>query len=150
MIKFFLNFEPDIPTLTHQNGIQPFVRKNGKAGIHKTRELESLEYLYKLKLAKFAPPKPILGPVLLDTRWFFNGGEKCQSCTWRTKKPDADNLVKVLKDCMTSVGFWKDDSQCHDYTLRFDVPSNFKHGVIIKIYIPPPILPEIYLPCLVP
>ncbi len=26
-------------------------------------------------------------------------------------KPDTDNLQKLLKDCMTAVGFWKDDAQ---------------------------------------
>lgn len=25
-------------------------------------------------------------------------------------KPDTDNLQKLLKDCMTAVGFWKDDA----------------------------------------
>ena len=28
-----------------------------------------------------------------------------------TKKPDLDNLAKQLKDTMTRMGFWKDDSQ---------------------------------------
>jgi Holliday junction resolvase RusA-like endonuclease len=26
-------------------------------------------------------------------------------------KPDTDNLEKLLKDCMTEVGFWNDDAQ---------------------------------------
>ena len=26
-------------------------------------------------------------------------------------KPDTDNLQKLLKDCMTKCGFWKDDAQ---------------------------------------
>ena len=30
---------------------------------------------------------------------------------YRTTKPDTDNLQKLLKDCMTDVGFWKDDAQ---------------------------------------
>lgn len=134
MIKFFLNFEPDIPTLTHQHGIKPFVRKDGKPGMRKTRELESLEYLYRLKLAKFAPPKPITGPVALTTIWYFNGGAKCAACRWRTKKPDTDNLVKTLKDCMTAAGFWKDDAQvCKDCAIKMDLPSDAKHGIVIDI-----------------
>ena len=133
MIRFFLNFEPDIPTLTHQHGIKPFVRKDGKPGMRKTRELESLEYLYRLKLAKFAPPSPISGPVMLTTMWYFNGGSKCSEVRWRTKKPDADNLIKTLKDCMTAVGFWKDDAQCQDKTYRMDVPEQLKHGIVIDI-----------------
>ena len=26
-------------------------------------------------------------------------------------RPDTDNLQKLLKDCMTRCGFWKDDAQ---------------------------------------
>ena len=29
---------------------------------------------------------------------------------YRITKPDTDNLQKMLKDCMTKVGFWKDDA----------------------------------------
>lgn len=138
-LRFFLNFEPDIPTLTHQEGIKPFVRKNGKPGIRKTRELESLEYFYKQKLTKFVPPRPLVGPVLLKTIWFFNGGEKCSDCIWRLKKPDSDNVAKTLKDCMTSVGFWQDDKQCQDIIHRIDVPPQAKHGILIEITKPMPV-----------
>lgn len=33
-----------------------------------------------------------------------------QQGEYRITKPDTDNLQKLLKDCMTSVGFWKDDA----------------------------------------
>ena len=138
-IRFFLNFEPDIPTLTHQQGIKPFVRKDGKPGIRKTRELETLEYFYKQKLTKFVPPTPLVGSVLLKTTWFFNGGEKCSDCIWRIKKPDSDNVAKTLKDCMTSVGFWQDDKQCQDIIYRIDVPPQAKHGILIEIVKPMPV-----------
>ena len=29
----------------------------------------------------------------------------------RLNRPDTDNLQKLLKDCMTRVGFWRDDAQ---------------------------------------
>ena len=25
---------------------------------------------------------------------------------WKTSKPDTDNLIKMLKDCMTRTGYW--------------------------------------------
>ena len=31
-----------------------------------------------------------------------------------TKKPDIDNLVKNLMDCMTTLGFWEDDKQVYN------------------------------------
>ena len=48
-----------------------------------------------------------------------------------TNKPDTDNLVKLLKDCMTKVGFWKDDAQVtRDIVEKFwaDIP-----GIYIRI-----------------
>ncbi len=29
---------------------------------------------------------------------------------YKHTKPDTDNLQKLLKDCMTELGFWKDDA----------------------------------------
>ena len=29
---------------------------------------------------------------------------------YKTSRPDTDNLQKLLKDCMTLVGFWDDDA----------------------------------------
>lgn len=40
-----------------------------------------------------------------------------------TSKPDLDNLIKHLKDCMTVMNFWKDDSFIVEYTAiskRYD------------------------------
>ncbi|WP_236253677.1 RusA family crossover junction endodeoxyribonuclease [Streptococcus mitis] len=30
---------------------------------------------------------------------------------YKTTKPDTDNLQKLLKDCMTKLGYWQDDAQ---------------------------------------
>ena len=105
-MKFFLSFEPDIPTLTHQNGIKPHV-VNGHASMHKTPELRRYEGELIAKLARFRPDAP-MDKVCLSTMWYFNRGRHRPG--WKTTKPDTDNLVKTLKDCMTVVGFWKDDS----------------------------------------
>ena len=29
---------------------------------------------------------------------------------YKTTRPDTDNLQKLLKDCMSDTGFWKDDA----------------------------------------
>lgn len=39
---------------------------------------------------------------------------------WKTTKPDTDNMIKLLKDCMTRTGFWVDDAQvCSEITEKF-------------------------------
>ena len=44
------------------------------------------------------------------TKWCFLDDGKHGNGTYRITKPDTDNLQKLLKDCMTRVGFWEDDA----------------------------------------
>lgn len=46
-------------------------------------------------------------------------------------RPDGDNLIKMIKDVMTQLGYWNDDAQVYSETIeRFygDVP-----GVLVRI-----------------
>lgn len=43
-------------------------------------------------------------------KWCFPAKDKTNG-SWRTSRPDTDNLNKLLKDCMTALGFWHDDAQ---------------------------------------
>ena len=51
------------------------------------------------------------GAVQLVVKWCFPLQGDHQDGEYKTSKPDTDNLIKLLKDCMTKVGFWKDDAQ---------------------------------------
>ena len=57
------------------------------------------------------PDKPLDGGVSLRALWLFPRGKSHKNGQWRTTKPDTDNLQKLLKDCMTRCGYWKDDAQ---------------------------------------
>ena len=62
-------------------------------------------------LAKNKPEIPFTGAVELTVLWLFPKGKSHKHGEWRKTRPDTDNLQKLLKDCMTQVGFWKDDAQ---------------------------------------
>lgn len=106
-MKFFIKMNP--PTATAQE--------------HQVRVINGRPMFYdppKLKLAKrqltfalrfFKPSDPFQGPVELHTLWKFPKGKSHKHNQWRITRPDTDNLQKMLKDCMTAVGFWKDDAQ---------------------------------------
>ena len=72
-------------------------------------------------LAPHAPQTPIPAgrPVRLLVKWCFPpSGHKNGS--WRTVKPDTDNLEKALKDEMTRLHFWADDAQvCSEVVEKF-------------------------------
>lgn len=61
-------------------------------------------------LAGHKPAYPLEGAVRLLVKWCFPRGRH-KDGEYRITKPDTDNLNKLLKDCMTDVGFWKDDAQ---------------------------------------
>lgn len=134
MLSFFLNFEPDIPTMTHQVGLRAGVNKDGKAYFYKDGRYGNLEALYDAKLIKFAPEKPLGKNLSLKTLWVFSSGKDVGSPSFRNKKPDTDNLVKLLKDRMTKCGFWKDDSYVVRESIeKIDAPTSMKHGVYVWI-----------------
>ena len=61
-------------------------------------------------LAQYKPAVEMSGALSLRTLWLFPRGRH-KNGEWRVAKPDTDNLQKLLKDCMTKCGFWKDDAQ---------------------------------------
>ena len=68
------------------------------------------------RLMPYRPKEPLKGPIKLSTLWRFKAQRKKQDGTPKTTKPDTDNMIKLLKDCMTQCGFWVDDAQIYDET----------------------------------
>ena len=133
-----MRLEPDVPHLTHQNGMELFVRKNGKPGIRKSRELLDLEAKFVSLLVNYAPKNPWRCPIHLTTIWRFCAPKKItfnsSDVKWKTTRPDTDNLIKTLKDCMKVAGYYVDDSLVSLDTIgKVWVPEKAKHGVEIRL-----------------
>lgn len=107
MIQFFMVMDP--PTVTHQEKQVHVV--NGKPIFYEPAELKAARQKIMAHLDKFKPEKKIDCGVRLIVKWCFPKGNKHYDGEYRITKPDTDNLQKLLKDCMTHVGFWKDDAQ---------------------------------------
>ena len=105
-MNFFMEMVP--PTVTAQMRRVSF--QGGKPHFYKTRALKDAKALFVGELMMHKPDQPLEGPVLLEVSWFFPS-KSHKDGEWRTTRPDTDNLQKLLKDCMTEVGYWKDDSQ---------------------------------------
>lgn len=104
-MDFFMPMIP--PTVTHQEkraGV-----RNGKPYFYEAPELKTARSKLTSHLSKHRPPKPYRGGVRLMVKWCFPHGNH-QDGEYRITKPDTDNLQKLLKDCMTNVGFWTDDA----------------------------------------
>jgi Holliday junction resolvase RusA-like endonuclease len=104
-ISFFLPMKP--PTVTHQEKQVHVV--NGKPVFYEPNELKAARAKLEAHLAPYRPGVYCTGAVRLVVKWCFPSG-KHKANTYKTTKPDTDNLQKLLKDVMTSLGFWKDDA----------------------------------------
>ena len=105
-MEFYLDIYP--PTVTAQ---EHKVRVNrGRPMFYNTARLKQAQAVFESLLMRYRPGQPMEGPVALTVDWFFFTGSH-KDGEWRVTRPDTDNLQKLLKDCMTRTGFWKDDSQ---------------------------------------
>lgn len=123
MIQFFMPMVP--PTVTHQEKQVAVV--NGKPRFYEPEELKTARAKLRDYLAMHRPEAPMEGGVRLVVKWCVPRGNHPDG-SYRITKPDTDNLQKLLKDVMTSLGFWKDDAQvASEITEKFwtEIPGIF-------------------------
>lgn len=131
-MSFFMAMKP--PTTTYQE--KQVVVVNGKPRFFEPPDLKDTRAKLTTTLAAYRPDEPVPKdiPVKLTVKWCFPAGRSHKPGTWRTTKPDTDNLQKLLKDCMTQAGFWTDDAQvCSETVEKFwtDTP-----GIYVSIMTP--------------
>lgn len=126
-INFFMAMIP--PTVTHQEKKIHVV--NGKPIHYEPTELKAAREKLKAHLGQHVPEERFTGPVRLTTWWCFPIKGSHKNGEYKTSKPDTDNLVKLLKDVMTELHFWKDDAQVASEVIEkywADVP-----GIFVKV-----------------
>lgn len=107
-IAFFIPLRK-IPSVTQQQ--HRISTQGGKVRIHDTAEIKAVRRLFRDNLAKYRPEAPLEGPIELGVSWNYMATEEHPAGTWKTTKPDTDNLIKIFKDEMTRLHFWHDDAQ---------------------------------------
>ena len=125
-LEFFMPMRP--PTATHQEKKWRVVK--GKPVSYDPPEVAAARSKLTAHLAGHRPEQPLEGAVRLLVKWCFPRGRHGDG-EYRVTKPDTDNLNKLLKDCMTDAGFWKDDAQvCCEIVEKFwaEIP-----GIYVKV-----------------
>lgn len=105
-IQFFMPMIP--PTTTHQQK-QVMVR-NGKPVFYEPAELQAARAKLMGHLGQHVPTKKYTSAVRLMVKWCFPITGDRQDGQYKHTRPDTDNLQKLLKDCMSDLGYWKDDA----------------------------------------
>lgn len=125
-----------------QPRLRAFARKMGDkfvARVYDAGTAEGWKSLIALAAKEHMPFVPMPGPISLEAHFFFarpkhhftKKGLRPTAAHYHTVKPDTDNLVKALKDCMTTLGAWSDDAQvCMETVTKQYGP---KPGVLVII-----------------
>lgn len=124
--EFFLAMIP--PTCTHQEKQVRVV--NGKPRFYEPAELKAARERLRAHLGRHIPEERFSGALRLTTWWCFPRGSHPDG-SYRTSKPDTDNLVKMLKDVMTELHFWTDDAQVASEVIEkywAEIP-----GIFVKV-----------------
>lgn len=103
--EFFMAMDP--PTCTHQEKQVAVIR--GKPVFYDPPEVKNAKSKLMGYLVRHKPKRPYSTGCRLITKWCFPAGSHSDG-EYRITRPDTDNLQKMLKDCMTMCGFWKDDA----------------------------------------
>lgn len=109
-MQFFMVMNP--PTATAQE--KKVSAKYGKTCVYEEDRVKAARQKLLAHLEKHAPDVPMSGPLKLLCIWQWQAPRLEDAGTYRTSKPDTDNVQKLLKDCMTKCGFWFDDAQVAD------------------------------------
>lgn len=129
-MRMLLQFEPNPPRTTAQQK-KIAVKYDGTPIVYDSERLVKARQAFLAALTPFKPDAPLTEAIKLSVCWYFStpkGGKD----GWKVTRPDTDNLMKLLKDCMTKLGFWCDDSQVvieESYKMQFKAKP---HGVVIN------------------
>ena len=123
-MRFIVYCNP--PKSTHQASARILKRKDGTQFIGKMSNSKGKRVRDNLMtlFMPHRPSEPLEGPVELRVTWAYGWRSsetkkrKVMPYRWCDKRPDCDNLVKLVKDVLTDLGFWRDDSQVAKLTFQ--------------------------------
>lgn len=140
MSEFFECFIPGEPsTLTHQHGVRMMVNRDGQPRMYRTKTFDRLVMAYRLHIRRCKPrewrPIDSAAVLIIDFHfgWLDSHPKKVTMLGKYPKvtKPDTDNLVKALKDCLEAEKIVVNDSRFYqEHSAKYF--SN-EPGIYIKV-----------------
>lgn len=115
-----LHFDIAPPETTHQSALRILKTKDGRqfVGKMKKSDAKKWETAFLTILAAQKPKAPMFAgkPIRVIVGLFYIP-PKCRPCKeieWKTTKPDADNVVKTILDCLVIAGYIEADQKIAD------------------------------------
>lgn len=130
----YLPIEP--PTATAQmKGVKVV---NGRPHFFEKDTVRQAKAKLSNHLFEFVPAEPLKGALKVSVTFAFGTKDKKKvRGEFRTSRPDVDNLYKGLADLLCSMGFFDDDSQIVDLSLRklWVAPEDAHLSITISEYV---------------
>ena len=111
--QFYLHFDTMPSGTAQQKGVRIV---HGKPMFYEKSEVKTARQLFTLELKHHAPKVPSDKPIKLIVWFAFDTKNKKLWGQYKPTRPDTDNSLKLLKDCMSGL-FFKDDSQVVEETV---------------------------------
>ena len=128
MVHFFIPMK--IPTATHQEKQVRVI--HGKPCFYEPANVKDARQKYLAYFGRHVPGEKMDGPISLTVKFIFHDVRMTADFRWKTTKPDTDNMIKLVKDCMTRLGYWHDDAQvCRELVEKFF--SREVEGIYIEL-----------------
>lgn len=113
----------------------------GHASVYDPGTAEGWKGAIALAARPFLPTTPLNFPLRIDVAFFFPRPAKFMrkkdpeypiSCT---AKPDVDNALKAVINCLTTIGMWRDDALiCSSTVEKFYTAKESAPGAAIQIF----------------
>jgi Holliday junction resolvase RusA-like endonuclease len=117
-----------------------FVR-NGHASVYDAGTAEGWKSQIAAAARPLLPPEPLDCPLRLAVSFFFPRPKRLLRAKDpagplpHIAKPDADNALKAVMDCMTQIRFWKDDALvCSTIVEKQYCAKDQRPGALIRVF----------------
>ncbi len=91
--------------------LRPRATARGKiAKVYKNPRTRKDQEAFLAAAMAYAPDEPMTAPLVVDLRFAMKRPKAAKGLQLHAKKPDLDNLIKLVLDALNGV-FWEDDKQ---------------------------------------
>ena len=115
--------------------------RGGKAGVYDSGTAEGWKGQIALAAREYLPRIPFDEPLKLSVCFFFQRPKRLlarsspEGSIPHTAKPDVDNAIKAVMDCLTQLGMWRDDAQVVSvYAEKVYIAKGQRSGALIQVF----------------
>ncbi len=123
-----------IPSGTAQERQYAYNPKLHRVMTYPSKSYKEAKAIYIREFKPYKPNKPFKAPAHLEVMLFYPTKDKKKQGTFKTTKPDGDNLLKVIKDVLNELDFFEDDAHVASESIERRWVTPEEGGVKIVLW----------------